>query len=223
MRKYFVKFAAYSTLTGRVSLALDVGRILEKRQHALFPGLRERVEVEKSIVGRRGIDLEIAGMNDHAERSVYGERNTIYQAVRDLNRVNRKRTDLESLSGGDFIQLGIVEQTVLVQLVFHVSKRELRAPDRNIQFGKNPRQRANVIFVTMSENNSTNMLAVLGQIGDVGNDNIHAEKFGFGEHEAGIDDNNVVAPAHGHTIHAELAEAAQRYNEKFSGWHFEED
>jgi hypothetical protein len=64
-----------------------------------------------------------------------------------------------------------------------------------------------MIFVSMSENNSTNMLPVFGQIGDVWDNNIHAQKLGLGEHETGINDNNVIAPAHGHAIHTELAEA----------------
>ena len=47
------------------------------------------------------------------------------------------------------------------------------------------------------------------QIGDVGNDDIDAEQFGFGEHQAGIDDDDVVSPADGHAVHAEFAEAAR--------------
>ena len=53
-------------------------------------------------------------------------------------------------------------------------------------------------------------LAVFGEIGDVGDYDVDAEKFGFGEHESGVDDDDVVAPAHRHAIHAEFAEAAKR-------------
>ncbi len=45
-------------------------------------------------------------------------------------------------------------------------------------------------------------------------------KFGFGEHQAGVDDDDVIAPAHGHAVHSELAQAAERYNVQFSSWHF---
>ena len=87
----FVKLAAHRALARRVALALDVGRILKQGQHALFAVLGEGVQVEKLVVGGRGIDFEIAGVNDHAERSVDGERNAIDQAVRDLNGMDGER------------------------------------------------------------------------------------------------------------------------------------
>ena len=57
------------------------------------------------------------------------------------------------------------------------------------------------------------------QIGNVGNHDVDAEQFGFGEHEAGVDDDDVVSPAHGHAVHTELAQAAEGDNLQFSGWH----
>ena len=63
------------------------------------------------------------------------------------------------------------------------------------------------------------LLAVFGQIGNVGNDDVHAQQLGFGEHQAGIDDDDVIAPAHGHAVHSELAETAQGHNMQFSSWH----
>ena len=61
--------------------------------------------------------------------------------------------------------------------------------------------------------------AVLDEIGDVGNDDVDAEQFGLGEHEPGIDDDNVVAPADGHAVHTELAQAAEGDDVQFSSWH----
>jgi hypothetical protein len=63
-----------------------------------------------------------------------------------------------------------------------------------------------VVFVAVRENDGANALAVLDEIGDVGDNDVDAEELGFREHEAGIDDDNVVAPAHGHAVHAEFAE-----------------
>ena len=54
------------------------------------------------------------------------------------------------------------------------------------------------------------------QVGDVGDNDVHAQQLGFGEHESGVDDDNVVAPANGHAIHAEFAESAEGYNLEFS-------
>ena len=51
--------------------------------------------------------------------------------------------------------------------------------------------------------------AILKQVGDVGNDDVDAQQLGFREHEAGVDDDDVVTPANGHAVHAEFAETAQ--------------
>ena len=118
MRKHFVKLAPHRPLARSVSLALDVGRILKQRQHAFFPVLRERMQVEQFVVGGSGIDLEIAGVNHHAQRRVDGQRNAIDQAMRHVDGMNRERADLEALSGANLMQIGIVQQAVLFEFVF---------------------------------------------------------------------------------------------------------
>jgi hypothetical protein len=122
---------------------------------------------------------------------------------------------LEALVGAHLAQIGVVEQSVLVELVFYVGERELGAPYRNVEFGKNPWQCADVIFVPVGEDDPAHPLAVFDEIGNVGDHNVHSEQFGFGEHEARIDDDNVVAPADGHAVHTELAQAPQGDNLQF--------
>src|SRR5579872_1281289 len=104
-----VELAANGALTGRISLALDVGGILKQRQHALFAVFGEGVEIEKFVVGGGGIDFEIAGVNDDTERCVDGERNAINQAVRDLNRMDGEGSGFEALVGPHLTQVGVVE------------------------------------------------------------------------------------------------------------------
>ena len=41
------------------------------------------------------------------------------------------------------------------------------------------------------------------------------EQFGFGEHHAGVDYDDIVAVAKGHDVHAELAESAERDDLQF--------
>ena len=48
---------------------VDVGRIRHQQQNAALAVLGERVQIEQLVVGRSRIDFEIAGMDDHAERS----------------------------------------------------------------------------------------------------------------------------------------------------------
>jgi hypothetical protein len=55
------------------------------------------------------------------------------------------------------------------------------------------------------------VLAILLEIGDVGDDEVDAEEFGFGEHHAGVDDEDVVTETKDHHVHSEFAETAERY------------
>ena len=66
--------------------------------------------------------------------------------------------DLEAFSGADLAQVGVVEQAVLFEFVFHIGERELGAPDRHIEFGENPGQRADVVFVAVGENDAAHAL-----------------------------------------------------------------
>ena len=64
-----------------------------------------------------------------------------------------------------------------------------------------------------------NPLPVFGQIGNIRNDDVDAQQFGLGEHQASVDDDDVIAPAHGHAVHSELAQTAEGHNMQFSSWH----
>ena len=130
--EYFVKLAAHGALAGRVTLALNVSGILKQREHALLAIFGEGVQVEQMVVGGCGIDLEVAGMNDHAERSVNRQRNAIHQAVRHPNGMDREHARLEAFAGANLTQVGIVEQSMLVEFVFHVGQREFRTPHGNV-------------------------------------------------------------------------------------------
>ncbi len=76
-----------------------------------------------------------------------------------------------------------------------------------------------MIFVTVSENDSADTLTVLDEVRNVGNDDVHAEELGFGEHQSGVDDDDVVAPAHGHAVHTELAQTSEGNDLQFSSGH----
>src|ERR1035438_1220174 len=65
------------------------------------------------------------------------------------------------------------------------------------------------------------MGAILDQVRDIGDHNVHAQQLGFRKHESGIDDDDVVTPANRHAIHAEFAEPSEWYNLKFSCWHLQ--
>lgn len=148
-------------------------------------------------------------MNHHADRRFNRQRNAIHQRVRHANRLNREPADGELLLRRDFDQLDLIEHMVLVELAFHVCQRELGGVDGDFDFAQNPRQAANVVLVPVRQDNAAHALLVFYEVGDVRHDNIDAEQLRFGEHEARVDDDNVVFPFERHAVHAELAEPAR--------------
>src|SRR5215831_3745488 len=204
-----VKASPHGALAGRVTAALGVGGILQQSQHVLFFAVFGKgVQIEQAIVGGSRIDFEIAGVNQHAQRSVDGQGHAVHQAVRYLDGIDGERSQVEARARANLAQIGVVQQVVLVELVLHQGQRELGAKYRHSEFGKDPRQRANMVFVAVGKDNPAHLLAVFDEVGNVGNDDINAEKLGLGEHQSRIDHDDVIAPAHGHTVHAELAQAA---------------
>ena len=91
---------------------------------------------------------------------------------------------LKRSPGADLAQFGIIQQTVLFQLVFDVGQGEFGAPNRHVQLGQNPRQRTDVVFVAVRENDAAHALAVLGQVRNVGDNDVDAQQFGLGKHQA---------------------------------------
>jgi len=90
-------------------------------------------------------------MEHDTQRGVDRERDTLDQAVRYLQRMNREWSDLKTFSRPNFAQIGIVEELMFIELILDVSQREFGAPDGNIQFAENPGQGANVVFMAMSK------------------------------------------------------------------------
>src|SRR5215470_15382270 len=108
--KDFVEFAANGALARRVTASLNVGGVLKQSKYtALFTVFRECVQVEQAVIGWRGINLEIAGMDDHAQRRMDAECNTVNQAVGNLDWIDGKRSDVEADSGPNLAQVRIVQ------------------------------------------------------------------------------------------------------------------
>ena len=108
------------------------------------------------------------------------------------------------------MELRLIEQAVLFELFADERERELRAVNRNVEIGDDVGNRADVVFMRVGQNDGAHHALVLFQVGDVGNDDIHAEQFLLGEHEARVNDDDVVAGAQGEHVHSELAQPAER-------------
>ena len=82
--------------------ALDVGGVAEERENAFVAVAREGVEIEAGAVNGSLVDLEVAGVDDDAERRADGERDAVDGAVRDGDKFDFERIDFDETAGHDF-------------------------------------------------------------------------------------------------------------------------
>ena len=139
-------------------MPLHVGRVLQQGQHAALAVLGKGVQVEGLVVERREIDLEVAGVDDDADRRFDGQRHAIHQRVGHADRLDGERADGELFLGRDLDQLGFVEQLMLFELAFHVGQRELGGVDRDLELAQDPGQAADVVLVAVGEDDGADML-----------------------------------------------------------------
>ncbi len=69
-----------------------------------------------------------------------------------------------------------------------------------------------MVLVAVGQNNGPQSLLVLPHVGEVRNDDVHAQQFGVREHDPAIDDDHVAAVFVGHHVHPEFAHAAEWYD-----------
>ena len=211
-RENLVQARANSPLAGRVAGAVDVGRVLQQRQHTALAVLGKRMEIERLAIRRRKIDLEVARVDHHSDRRFNCQSHAVHEAMSHADRLHREWTNGEFTLGLDLDQLGLVQQLVLFKLALDVGQRELRCVDGHVQLAQDPGQATNMILVTVGQNDGANALPVLHQVGDVRDHDVNAQQFCFRKHQAGVDDDDVVLPAEREAIHAKLAQTTQRNN-----------
>ncbi len=177
---------------------------------AVFAEVGEALEVEGLAVGWGKVDFEVAGVEDDADGRVDGEGDAVDERVRDADGHDREGPEGEALAGQHLDQVGVVEEAVFVEFALDEGEGEFGSVDGNVQLGEDPGQAADVVFMAVREQDGFDLVAVFGEVGDVGDDDVDAEEFFFGKHQAGVDDDDVILPAEGHAVHTELAEATQR-------------
>ena len=63
-----------------------------------------------------------------------------------------------------------------------------------------------MILVAVSDDDATQLTDAVGHVGDVRNDQVHTQHIRLGEHEAGIDENEVIAQFEDHHVLADLSQ-----------------
>ena len=106
LREDLVEPGNDGALAGRVAGAIDICRVLQQGQHAALAVFGEGVQVEGVAVERREVDLEVAGMDDDADRRFNGQGHAIHQRVGHADGLDGERAE------GEFF-LGLISMSVV--------------------------------------------------------------------------------------------------------------
>ncbi len=99
---------------------------------------------------------------------------------------------------------------MLLQLGLDEPERQASPVNRDVDLLERVWQAADVVLMAVAQEDAEHVTALVQQVRDVGQDQVDAEHVLLGEHEAGVDDQDLVLPLEGPHVDADLAEAAER-------------
>ena len=188
--------------------ALGVRAVGEHEQDALVADFRECLEVREFSVDRRVVHLEIARVEDRADRRANGERHGIGDAVVHAHELDGETAETQLVARHDGMEV-LRRDAAFLQAPLEYAERQRRAVNGHVDLCQDIRQGADVIFVAVREHDALDAVTVLQEIGDVRDDEVDAEHVLRREHQSCVDDEDVVAEAKNRHVLADFPESAQ--------------
>ncbi len=144
-----------------------------------------------------------AGGGAHVESAGFDDR------VRDPHRLDRKWTDLVLFARVRLAQVELtLREVVLVQATTRDLERVRRAPHRQLELREQVRQRADVIFVAVRQEDAVHAITLFDQPAEIRMPNVDAHVV-VGEGGAAIDDHDAVLLLERKAVHADLPQASE--------------
>ena len=201
---------AHGPLRGGVAGVLGPRRVGHQAEHALLAEAREVVEVGALAVHRGLVELEVAGMDDVADGRPEADAHRVGDGVADAEGGRVEVAQLHRLAGLQR-QQRVVAELVLLDLVAQQPARQRGGVDGHAgELRQDVGQPAHVVLVGVGDEEGLDALALVPQVGDVGHHEVDAEHLLVGEHQAAVDDDDLVAELEDRHVLADLADAAER-------------
>ena len=186
-----------------------IGGVRKEKQNPLCPQLGQPGQVSRPAADRRVVNLKIAAMNDNAQRRLYNQAHGVRNTVTNREELDFKFSQGKRLAGGHQIEAGPIKGFAFLELDLDQPLGQLGGIDRRLKLGQQIGQRADMVFVAMGDNDAPYFSLPLQEIADIGNHQIDAQHFFFGEHESGVDDNNVILIFHDHHVFTDFTQPAE--------------
>ena len=144
-----------------------------------------------------------------AHGALDGEGHRVGNGVVDVDELHAELARLDHLArlAGD--ELGLVQQAVLLQLQLHQPRGHAGGVDGGVDVPQQIGDGADVVLVPVGEEDAPDLVLVLDEIGEVGDDHVDAVHVVVGEAHAHVHHDDVPAVLVDGEVLADLVEAAQ--------------
>ena len=204
-----VEAVADRGFTGGVAGFDGVGGVREVTEDPFLPQFREPGKVDHAAVHRSGVDLEVAGVDDRSDICRQREGQGIRDGVVDVDGLHIELSEFEAVPRLDLVELHAVQDAVLFQFAFDEADGERRAVDRLVDDLQKVREAADVVLVTVRDDDAFDLVFVAFHIREVRDDDVDTEHLRFRERETAVEDDHIaVVLEQGHVL-ADLIETAE--------------
>ena len=192
---------------------VGVGGVAAQQQHAVAAELGEPRDVGRRAPDRRLVELVVAGEQHGPELAAQDHPDHVRDRVGEVHELDLERPRLHLLAGRQHLEIRLA-QPVLVELGAPHRDRQLAAVDHRHrglpQVAQHPRQRADVVLVTVRDDDRLDVLDVLAQVREVRQHEVDPHHLGGREAQPAVDhDDLAVVLDDGHVL-ADLADAPER-------------
>ena len=140
-------------------------------------------------------------MDTDPHGGVDGEGHGVGDGMVDVDELHSEGACFDLVPGGTGVDLGLFQQAVLLQLQLHQTGGHAGGVDRRLDVPEDIGQCADVVFVAVGEENTSDFFPVLHQVADVRDDHVDAIHIVVREAHAAVHYDQVIAVLeHGHVF-----------------------
>jgi len=165
--------------------------IAEQREHALRTQLTQPRKSRLAPAHRRIVELEVPGVHDGADGRMQRQPDAVGDRVGDGEELDAERTHGERLARQDATQVEGLAAWILGQLGLDQPAGKPRRINRRVRrqhVVEQVGQRADMVFMSVGDDDRSHPGRVLAQIRKVRDDQVDAQHIVFRKHDAGIRD-----------------------------------
>ena len=134
---------------------------------------------------------------------------SVGDAVTHADELDLQRAETEPVARADGSQHRLLVQTEFAKFLLNQAERKRRTVHGNRKSGQQVREPARMILVPVGEDDASNPLALRQQVGRVRENQVNSQHLLLGEHEAGVNDQDVLGSLEEGHVHPDLTQPPQ--------------